>query len=91
MIDVGLRSHYVAAFYAAPMMVDAGRGLIASVSFYGAVTNFHGPAYGAAKAGTDKMMADMAIELAGRSRSAPSRWFAPPRCPRCYPRHQSPE
>lgn len=74
MIDVGLRSHYVAAFYAAPIMAAAKRGLIASISFYGAVSNFHGPAYGAAKAGTDKMMADMAIELAPHGVAAVSIW-----------------
>lgn len=74
MLDVGLRSNYIAAYHAAPIMVAAGRGLIASISFYGAVTNFHGPAYGAAKAGTDKMMADMAIELAPQGVSAVSIW-----------------
>ncbi|WP_422342736.1 SDR family NAD(P)-dependent oxidoreductase [Parasphingorhabdus sp.] len=74
MIDVGLRSNYVASFYAAPMMVKAGKGLIASISFYGAVSYFHGPAYGAAKAGTDKMMADMAIDLAPYGVAAISYW-----------------
>ncbi len=64
MIDVGLRSSYVAAWHAAPLMAAAGKGLIASISFYGAVSYFHGPAYGAAKAGTDKMTADMAADLA---------------------------
>lgn len=74
MINVGLRSAYVAAYHAAPMMVAAGRGLIASISFYGAVSYFHGPAYGAAKAGTDKMTADMAIDLAPHGVSAVSLW-----------------
>jgi NAD(P)-dependent dehydrogenase (short-subunit alcohol dehydrogenase family) len=74
MIDVGLRSNYVAAYHAAPLMAAAGRGLIASISFYGAVSYFHGPAYGAAKAGTDKMMADMAVDLAPHGVSAVSFW-----------------
>lgn len=74
MLDVGLRSNYMAAYHAAPIMVAAGRGLIASISFYGAVTNFHGAAYGAAKAGTDKMMADMATDLAPHGVSAVSIW-----------------
>ncbi|CAM8672886.1 SDR family NAD(P)-dependent oxidoreductase [Sphingobium sp.] len=74
MIDVGLRSSYVAAYHAAPLMVAAGRGLIATISFYGAVSYFHGPAYGAAKAGTDKMTADMAIDLAPHGVSAVSLW-----------------
>lgn len=74
MIDVGLRSSYVASYHAAPLMVAAGRGLIASISFYGAVSYFHGPAYGAAKAGTDKMTADMAIDLAPHGVAAVSFW-----------------
>ncbi|MBA2933642.1 SDR family NAD(P)-dependent oxidoreductase [Sphingomonas sp. CGMCC 1.13654] len=74
MLDVGLRSNYVAAYHAAPLMVGARRGLIASISFYGAVSYFHGPAYGAAKAGTDKMTADMAVDLAPHGVSAVSFW-----------------
>lgn len=74
MIEVGLRSNYVAAWHAAPLMVAAGKGLIASISFYGAVSYFHGAAYGAAKAGTDKMMADMAVDLAPHGVAAVSLW-----------------
>ena len=74
MIDVGLRSNYVAAWHAAPIMAAAGKGLIASISFYGAVSYFHGAAYGAAKAGTDKMMADMAVDLAPHGVAAISYW-----------------
>jgi NAD(P)-dependent dehydrogenase (short-subunit alcohol dehydrogenase family) len=74
MIDVGLRSNYVASYYAAPLMVKAGKGLIASISFYGAVSYFHGAAYGAAKAGTDKMMRDMAIDFAPHGVTAVSIW-----------------
>ncbi|WP_257538645.1 SDR family NAD(P)-dependent oxidoreductase [Sphingobium sp. CFD-1] len=74
MITIGLRSSYVAAYYAAPMMVAAGKGLIASISFYGAVSYFHGAAYGAAKAGTDKMTADMAVDLAPHGVSVVSFW-----------------
>ena len=74
MIDVGLRSNYVAAYYASPMMVAAKRGLIASISFYGSVSYFHGAAYGAAKAGTDKMMRDMAVDLAQHNVAAVAIW-----------------
>lgn len=63
MIDVGLRSSYVAAYCAAPLMLATGGALMAHISFYGAVSYFHGPAYGAAKAGTDKMSFDMAQDL----------------------------
>ena len=59
MIDVGLRSSYVAAYYAAPLMIETGASLMAHISFYGAVSYHYGPAYGAAKAGTDKMSFDI--------------------------------
>jgi NAD(P)-dependent dehydrogenase (short-subunit alcohol dehydrogenase family) len=74
MIDVGLRSNYVASYYAAPIMVEARRGLIVNISFYGAVSYFHGAAYGAAKAGTDKMTCDMAVDLAPHGVCAVSLW-----------------
>lgn len=74
MIDVGLRSNYVASFYAAPLMIRSGGGLIANISFYGAASYFHGPAYGAAKAGTDKMVHDMAIDFAETGVSVVSLW-----------------
>lgn len=74
MITIGLRSSYVSAYYAAPLMVEARRGLIASISFYGAVGYFHGPAYGAAKAGTDKMAFDMNVDLAKHGVSSVAFW-----------------
>jgi NAD(P)-dependent dehydrogenase (short-subunit alcohol dehydrogenase family) len=63
MIEVGLRTNYIMSYFAAPLMVERRCGLIANISFYGAATYFHGPAYGAAKAGTDKMSFDMALDL----------------------------
>lgn len=63
MIDVGLRSSYVASWHAAPMMVKQGRGLIIMTSASGAVHYVFGPAYGAHKAGQDKLAADMAVDF----------------------------
>lgn len=74
MIDVGLRSNYIASYYAAPLMIESGASLIANISFYGAASYFHGPAYGAAKAGTDKMVHDMAIDFAETPVSIVSIW-----------------
>ncbi len=74
MIEVGLRSHYVAAYYAAPLMIETGGALIAHTSFYGAQCYFHGPAYGAAKAGTDKMSFDMAADLRAHDVASVSIW-----------------
>lgn len=74
MMDVGLRSHYVAAYHAVPLMIETGGALIAQISFYGAVSYHYGPAYGAAKAGTDKMSFDMAAELSSVDVAAVSIW-----------------
>lgn len=74
MFDVGLRSAYVASAMAVPLMLGRSGALIASTSFFGAVTYFHGPAYGAQKAGLDKMMADMAFELKPEGIAALSVW-----------------
>jgi len=74
MIEVGLRSSYLMSYFAAPLMVAQRRGLIANISFYGAMTYFHGPAYGAAKAGTDKMSFDMAIDLRKHNVACVSLW-----------------
>ncbi len=74
MIDVGLRSNYVAAYCAAPLMIETGGALMAHISFYGAVSYFHGPAYGAAKAGTDKMSFDMAVDLRPHDVASVSIW-----------------
>lgn len=74
MITVGLRSNYVAAYYAAPMMINRAGSLIVNISFYGAVSYFHGPSYGAAKAGTDKMTYDMGVDFASTQTRVVSLW-----------------
>ena len=76
-LDVGLRSAYVASYFAAPIMVKAGRGLIAFTSSFGSSCYMHGPAYGAQKAGIDKFAADMAVELAAHGVAAVSLWLGP--------------
>ena len=74
-LDVGLRSAYVASWHAAPLLVEAARGLIAFTSSPGSVCYMHGPAYGAQKAGVDKMAADMAVDFAGTGVSTVSIWM----------------
>ena len=75
LITVGLRSHYVASYYAAPLLIANGRGLIVNTGHYGAVSYHVGPAYGAQKAGADKMAADMAKELRPHNVAAVSIWM----------------
>jgi NAD(P)-dependent dehydrogenase (short-subunit alcohol dehydrogenase family) len=63
MLDVGLRSSYVASYYAAPIMVAQRQGLMIFTSASGAVHYVFDPAYGAHKAGMDKLAADMAVDF----------------------------
>ncbi len=73
-LDVGLRSHYVASWHAAQLMVPQREGLIAMVSSPGARCYLHGPAYGAGKAGIDKMSADMWQDLKKYNVATVSLW-----------------
>lgn len=74
-LDVGLRSSYVATFYAAPLMLAQRKGLVAFSSSSGAAHYAFGPAYGVPKAGTDKMAADMAFDLREFDVAAISIWM----------------
>ena len=62
-LDVGLRSHYAATWYAAPLLLANGEGLVVNTSSFGGRIYMHGPAYGAGKAGLDKMAHDMAVDF----------------------------
>ncbi len=74
-IDVGLRSAYVASWHAARIMVPQGSGLIGFTSSPGASCYMHGPAYGAQKAGIDKLAHDMEHDLRGTGVVAVSLWL----------------
>ncbi|KWX56836.1 SDR family NAD(P)-dependent oxidoreductase [Mycobacterium sp. NAZ190054] len=74
-LNVGLRSAYVASWHAAPLLIAQPRGLIAFTSSPGSVCYMHGPAYGAQKAGIDKLAADMAVDLRGTGVAAVSVWL----------------
>ncbi|RJG13409.1 SDR family NAD(P)-dependent oxidoreductase [Pseudomonas cavernicola] len=76
-LEVGLRSAYVASYHAAPLLVRGGHGLIAFTSSFGAGCYMHGPAYGAQKAGCDKLAADMAVDFEGTGVAALSLWLGP--------------
>ncbi len=62
-INVGVRSSYVASWGVAPHMVSRNAGLIIFTSSSGAAHYCMGPAYGAHKAGVDKMAFDMAVDF----------------------------
>jgi NAD(P)-dependent dehydrogenase (short-subunit alcohol dehydrogenase family) len=75
LFDVGLRSHYVASWYAAPLLLAAGAGLIVNTSSFGGRIYMHGPAYGAGKAAIDKMAHDMAHDFRPHHVAVVSLWM----------------
>jgi NAD(P)-dependent dehydrogenase (short-subunit alcohol dehydrogenase family) len=63
MIDVGLRSYYVAAWHAAHIMTPQKSGLIVNISGHAAVNYALCMVLGVCKTAVDRMARDMAIEL----------------------------
>lgn len=74
MIDVGLRSYFVAAWHAAHIMVPQKSGLIVGISGYVGVTYTYGVIFGTCKTAGDRMARDMAIELKPHNVSSISLW-----------------
>jgi NAD(P)-dependent dehydrogenase (short-subunit alcohol dehydrogenase family) len=72
-LDVGMRSNYVASYFAAPLLNRQG-GLVVNISSPGSRCYLHGPAYGAGKAATDKMAHDMAHDFKPHGVVAVSMW-----------------
>jgi NAD(P)-dependent dehydrogenase (short-subunit alcohol dehydrogenase family) len=73
-LDVGLRSTYVSSYFAAPLLINGGR-LVVNTSSFGGTCYMHGPAYGAVKAGVDKMAHDMAEDFRPFDVAAVSLWM----------------
>lgn len=63
MVDVGVRSNFVAARHAAQLMVPTRSGLIVAISGYTGVAYTYGVLFGMCKTAVDRMARDMAIEL----------------------------
>jgi NAD(P)-dependent dehydrogenase (short-subunit alcohol dehydrogenase family) len=74
---VGLRSAFVASYYAAPLLIAADKALVANISYYGAVSYHLDPAYGATKAGLDKLTFDMAQDFEPYGIAVVSVWPGP--------------
>lgn len=75
LLDVGLRSGFIASWHAAPIMAKQGKGLVIFTSASGAVHYAFGPAYGVHKAGMDKMASDMAVDFRDVGVAAISIWM----------------
>jgi NAD(P)-dependent dehydrogenase (short-subunit alcohol dehydrogenase family) len=74
---VGLRSAFVATYYAAPLLLAADKALVVNISYYGAVSYHLDPAYGATKAGLDKLTFDMAQDFEPYRVAVVSLWPGP--------------
>ena len=64
MFTSGVRAAFVASQRAVPIMLDAPQSLIVNVSSFAAEKHTANVIYGMAKAATNKMTSDMAVELA---------------------------
>jgi NAD(P)-dependent dehydrogenase (short-subunit alcohol dehydrogenase family) len=74
MMQVGLRSNYVAAWHAARIMVPQKSGLIAAICGYAGVSYTYGVVFGTVKSGVDRMARDMAVELKPHGVASISLW-----------------
>jgi NAD(P)-dependent dehydrogenase (short-subunit alcohol dehydrogenase family) len=74
MVDVGVRSNFVAAWHAAQIMVPQKSGLIVAISGYVGVTYTYGVVFGTCKSAVDRMARDMAIELQPHNVASLSLW-----------------
>lgn len=74
MIDVGLRSNFVAARCAAKIMTPQKSGLIVALSGYVGVTYTYNVIFGTCKTATDRMARDMAVELKPHNVASVSLW-----------------
>ncbi|REG32904.1 hypothetical protein ATI61_104194 [Archangium gephyra] len=72
-INVGLRCHHVATYYAAPLLITSGRGLVVNISFY-SNAKIHDPAYYAAKAGLDQLASSYSEDFTPFNVTAISLW-----------------
>jgi NAD(P)-dependent dehydrogenase (short-subunit alcohol dehydrogenase family) len=74
MWQVGVRSSFIAAWHAAPLMVPQKSGLIVAISGFVGVTYTFGVVFGTAKTAVDRMARDMAIELKPHNVASLSLW-----------------
>jgi NAD(P)-dependent dehydrogenase (short-subunit alcohol dehydrogenase family) len=74
MIDVGVRSNFVAAWHAARVMAPQKSGLIVAISGYTGVAYTYSVVFGTAKSAVDRMARDMAIELRPHNVASISLW-----------------
>jgi len=78
-MNVGMRSHYVSSYYAAPLLSRLSEAdspaLLVHTSSAGGRCYMHGPAYGGGKAAVDKFANDMAVDFRPYNVACVSLWM----------------
>lgn len=78
-MNVGMRSHYVSSYFAAPLLVETAKTgatpLVVHTSSAGGRCYMHGPAYGGGKAAVDKFANDMAVDFRADNVACVSIWM----------------
>jgi NAD(P)-dependent dehydrogenase (short-subunit alcohol dehydrogenase family) len=74
MVDVGVRSNFVAAWHAAKFFVPQKSGLIVAISGHVGVTYTYGVVFGTCKSAVDRMARDMAVELKPHNAASLAMW-----------------
>lgn len=81
LMQVGLRSHYIAACAAAPLLIETAANkqppaapTIINIGSFGGASYVFNTAYGVGKAGVDRLSRDMAIELRRKGVASFSLW-----------------
>jgi dehydrogenase/reductase SDR family member 1 len=79
LIDVGLRSHFVATRFAVPLMIERGGGLVVNVASHASGRGKSEKSlsilpYSVCKAGVHRLTSDMAVELQGTGVAVVSMW-----------------
>jgi dehydrogenase/reductase SDR family protein 1 len=63
MMEAGVRASFIASQHAARIMVEQRQGLVVNISYWSARKYISNVLYGVAKAATDKLSADMALDF----------------------------
>ncbi len=71
---VGVRSHYLTSYFAAPHMLDRGSGLIVNISSAGAIEEYYNVGFRVAHAANNRLAKAMAFDLKDHGVAALALW-----------------
>jgi NAD(P)-dependent dehydrogenase (short-subunit alcohol dehydrogenase family) len=71
---VGVRSHFLTSYFAAPHMLDRGNGLIVNISSAGAIGEYYNAGFRVAHAANNRLAKAMAFDLKDHGVAAISLW-----------------